>query len=665
MNCVRPPLLKKPSRGFAWACGPCSRAQERKLEARNTPLISERLEPEEEEIFEEEEDDGIGRGNGSPDADDSEQKDTSIRPATAEQSAHAKLWPYRYLGQHCRVEDALDYDDRIYPRASSRLGARHQAIVTTWPGRPVEYVKPVDVKKKYVKGSNNKKDSKLSKDAAAALEADKIAKVKRPKWVLDEPPGYVHRGEDKDNDLPDCTAKLLFKLPDADESSSKSSPLPSSSDEREEFLDRYISQVKGLAGEIGVQPHSTNLLDKALEILYQHKFNVEASLNDVRKLDKHKDLKEPDLNKEEQKRFEEGVSKFGSELHSITRHVRTVKHADIVRYYYVWKKTDKGRQIWGNYEGRRGKKEAKRADGSKLVDDVADDEDDSAFDDEKATKRKKGFECKFCGSRSSRLWRRAPGAAPGTIVPTDGSTKGNSKDKGYQFLVALCRRCAELWRRYGIQWEDIDEVAKKVAQGGGKAWKRKIDEELLKELVSTSYAPATKTNGTATTSVSAGMSSASPVTNPHPPDPPKKKRKITPDKESGERNTRTSPVTTTTAATESQKKKEKVVEKAPTPAPPPVPEIPKPKVMPCAICNMIEPMDDQHLSCRECRLTIHRNCYGVGEVRNATKWICDMCVNDKNPQVSTVRSCEIRNYLSLKDLLTKRISSPTNASYVP
>lgn len=28
MNCVRPPLLKQPSRGFAWACGPCSRAQE-------------------------------------------------------------------------------------------------------------------------------------------------------------------------------------------------------------------------------------------------------------------------------------------------------------------------------------------------------------------------------------------------------------------------------------------------------------------------------------------------------------------------------------------------------------------------------------------------------------------------------------------------------------
>jgi hypothetical protein len=52
----------------------------------------------------------------------------------------------------------------------------------------------------------------------------------------------------------------------------------------------------------------------------------------------------------------------------------------------------------------------------------------------------------------------------------------------------------------------------------------------------------------------------------------------------------------------------------------------------------MEPMGDQHLSCRECRMTVHRNCYGVGEARSANKWVCDMCSNDKNPQVSTVRT---------------------------
>src|ERR1700733_15438542 len=61
MNCVRPPLLKKPSRGFAWACAPCSRAQERRLEARRTPIVGDNTpDAEDEEIIEEEEEDPAG-----------------------------------------------------------------------------------------------------------------------------------------------------------------------------------------------------------------------------------------------------------------------------------------------------------------------------------------------------------------------------------------------------------------------------------------------------------------------------------------------------------------------------------------------------------------------------------------------------------------------------
>src|SRR5579871_2825934 len=130
MNCVRPPLLKKPSRGFAWACGPCSRAQERKLEARNTPnLVDPIVDGDEEEIVDEEEDDGLVQGDdadtGRTSPARSIDEDYPVHPGTAEQIYQASLWPFRYLGVHCKVEDALDYDDRIYPRASSRLGPRH------------------------------------------------------------------------------------------------------------------------------------------------------------------------------------------------------------------------------------------------------------------------------------------------------------------------------------------------------------------------------------------------------------------------------------------------------------------------------------------------------------------------------------------------------------
>lgn len=428
MNCVRPPLLKKPARGFAWACGPCSQAQERKLEARNTPILGESLRDvdEEEEVLEEEDDETFlptnSTGGSSPAAADRE--DGAPRSITANQIAQAKMWPYRYLGIHCRVEDALDYDDRIYPRASSRLGPRHQANVNIWHGRPVELVKPADIKKKYIKGSSHKKDAKLSRETIAALEADKAAKERRPKWVMDEPIGYVRRGEDYANTDSANTAKLIFKMPKVGDVSPRGGDdvsEGSQSGNLEQIVDSYMNKVKTLAKEVGVKEYSTNYLDKALELLYTNGFNAEVSLEKLRAVNRRKDLKEPELNKEEIKRFEEGVSKYGSEMRLVRLHVRTQKHADIVRFYYMWKKTDRGKQIWGNYEARKSKKQAKQVDANaaKLLDDVADDVDDSAFDNTKAAQRKRGFKCKFCTSRTSRQWRRAPNTAPGTMVPAD------------------------------------------------------------------------------------------------------------------------------------------------------------------------------------------------------------------------------------------------------
>ena len=627
MNCVRPPLLKKPSRGFAWACGPCSRQQERKLEARNTPLVGElNADVEEEEVFDEEEEDVNGAGSGTAggtSSADSDVQDASIHPATAEQIAHSKLWPYRYLGIHCRVEDALDYDDRIYPRASSRLGPRHQANVTLWPGRPVELVKPADIRRKYTKGAGAKKDVKPAKDAVAAIDAEKLAKEKRPKWVMDEPPGYVRRGEDFPNTSPDNTSRLGFRIPELGElidltrggHQAKVEAKTLQLEERERLVDEYMGLARGLSKDVGVREYSTNFLDKALSIFCENDFDMDSSLKKLRTVHKRKDLREPDFNKEEQKRFEEGVARYGSELHSVAKHVKTQKEADIVRYYYMWKKTDKGKAIWGNYEGRKGKKEVKRADASssKLVDDVADDHDDSAFDNEKASERRRGFACKFCGSQRSPQWRRAPAVAPGTTIPIDPNAKP-SKNKSGQLVVALCRRCAELWRRYGIQWEDIDEVARKVAQGGGRAWKRRIDEELLKLLVSPDDVAAMNAGGLGAV----------------PEEPAKKRLKANSEKES-------TPQTSTAGATTSGSTagyKKKAAEK--TEGPSPAPEMPKPKTMPCAICDRVEPSNQQHLSCKECRMTVHRNCYGVvGEVRNPLKWMCDMCANDKSPQIST------------------------------
>ncbi|OAX83379.1 hypothetical protein ACJ72_02254 [Emergomyces africanus] len=632
MNCVRPVLQKKPARGFAWACAACSRAQERKLEARNTPIIGETSVEPEPEPAEEEEEDPTALAEAT-------QRSTPalqdvIRPATGEQIAQAKLWPFRYLGIHCRVEDALDYDDRIYPRASSRIGPRHQANVIPWPGHPIQYVKAVEPKKRSVK-SANKKDPKHSREAVAAIEAEKAERAKRPKWVQDEPVGYIPRGEDEAvtvNGKQFRTAEPLFKMPDASQLPSRGeddAPGSSLSDsDREKFIDEYMAKAKEIAPSLKVEKYSTNFLDKALGLLYEENFNVEAALTKLKHVNKYSDLKEPHLRPEEVKAFESGVAKYGSELRNVTKHVGTVPHRHIVRYYYMWKKTAKGRQIWGNFDGRRGRKAAKQADnGIKLVDDVADDYDDSAFDNEKAKDKKRGFACKFCSTRCSREWRRAPGTPPGTTIPAD-----PKRDKIVQNLtVAICQRCATLWRKYGIQWEDADEVVKKIGQGGSKSWRRRYEEELLVQLLTSSETDVKINSTTAATATSLGIPVTAEVVVPPPPsEPPKKKAKSSDQNGSGPG--------TSTPVEPAPAPKKKVVEK-PAEPPPIEPEPPRVKTLPCAVCSKMDPMGDQHLSCRDCRLTVHRACYGVSPLWNSSKWFCDMCSNDRNPAISTSYEC--------------------------
>ncbi|KAM5351653.1 hypothetical protein ACJ41O_004376 [Fusarium nematophilum] len=598
MNCVKPPLLKKPSRGFAWSCAACSRAQERKLEARNTPNINDpSLDPDDDDPLDEDDDEmqGVDTGRTSPDG------ETHVHhEGTAEQIYQASLWPYRYLGMHCKPEDALDYDDRIYPRASTRIGPRHQANVLPWPGQPVEYVKPPETKK------NGKKDAK-SKEAQAALEADKAWRGKRPKWVQDMPPGYTVRGEDYDEDDPNCTATRLWLPPTEDVITEKE-------------MNQFMEKAKGMAKDLGLPERSTNLQDVAANILFHSGFDAKRALKDLPQTEKAV-FKEPELTPTELKKFEEAVVKYGSEMHLVMKHVKTMTPGMVTRYYYTWKKSERGQQVWANFAGRKGKKEAKRAEAaaSKLADDVADDDDDSAFDAEKATQKKRGFMCQFCSTTTSRQWRRAPNPIPGLV--NDIGSK-NNKDKSSERVVALCRRCAELWRRYGIRWEDIEEVAKKVAQSGGRAWKRKQDEELLIAL------QAAKEMGMMTPERAPTPTTAPATTNNQ--EPPRKKLKGAPlDKDADNNQSDAASV----AGSTTSKKKDKSVERVV------VPELPKPRILPCAVCGQLEPQGDQHLSCRECRMTVHRNCYGIMDNRNPGKWVCDMCANDKNPQVSKQYKC--------------------------
>ncbi|KFG80490.1 putative PHD finger and BAH domain protein (Snt2) [Metarhizium anisopliae] len=591
MNCVKPPLLKKPSRGFAWSCAACSRAQERKLEARNTPTGTDANgDIDDDDALDDDDDDmpGIITDRTTP-ADNEEH-----HHATAEQIYQASLWPWRYLGMHCKPEDALDYDDRIHPRASTRIGPRHQANVGVWPGRPVEYVKPLETRK-------GRGAPKLSKEAQIAQEAEKALRTKRPKWVQDEPPGYQVRGEDLDENDPAATSTRLWMPPPSDTVS-------------DDDIVGYMTKAQGMAKRLNIPERSTNLQDVALETLFRHDYDPAAALKALPDI-KRDSFKEPTLTPAENRKFEEGVAKYGSELHLVMKHVKTMTPGAVVRWYYTWKKTERGRQVWGSYSGRKGKKLAKKEEtaASKAADDVADADDDSAFDTEKALVQKRSFICLFCESQDCRQWRRAP-ASQGPLSENGG--RATSKDKGNQSVVALCRRCAELWRRYAVRYEPPEDLIKKAGQSGAKIWKKKQEEELLKEIQIAedmglmspyrSSTPAASVNGL---------------------EPPRKKLKGAPERDTD------AVVSDAGSNTTVSRKKDKTAETTP------VPDLPKPRTLPCAICDQMEPLGDQHLSCRECRLTVHRHCYGVMDSRIQGKWICDMCSNDKSPQVSIQYKC--------------------------
>jgi hypothetical protein len=620
MNCVQPPLPKKPSRGFAWACAPCSRASERKMEAHLTPSVSGEVteaEVEEEEPAPPEEALPLTSNNTTraPSPSDSDMI-IDDHPATQAEIALAQMWPMRYLGIHCRVEDALQYDDRaIYPRASSRLGPRHQANVNVWHGRPVELVKAAEIKKRYMKGGA-KKEGKLSKETVAAMEADRVEKAKRPKWVQDEPTGYVARGEDYPNDDPRCTARLMFKMPEEQERSKKTGDklLAAPNLRCDEIrLDKYLEKAKPLARKIGVPPFGTNFLDKAIELYAMNGYDANVALEKLAKINRVTHLHEPVLSKNDLAKFEEGVAKYGSEHRLVRLHMKTnLPNSDIVRFYYLWKKTPKGREIWGTYPGRKGKKRLDNDTASRLHEEVAHEADDSAFDNEKARKRKRNFQCKFCQCTHARQWRRAPGTAPGQSVMVE--AKNGPKEKRERMMVALCYRCSVLWRKYAIQYEDVDEVAKKITANAGRAWKRKIDEELLREVLAANEAAAM-------------LPPLEPQTAPD--EPPKKKTK--------------NEISSTPQVIEPPKKKEKPPPPPKIPTPPPAPIIPTPptwKALPCAVCHT----HDNTIFCQHCMLTVHRSCYGVSDTQGVKSsgevyWVCEQCQNDRNPQVSTDYSC--------------------------
>lgn len=494
MYCLDPPLLKKPSRGFSWACAVCTKEQELVYQRKRIVMLShDNKSSNEGEITTDlsaisspiKEDDSaetslsnspLGGVDDDPQylptyeimANEFLEADSDL---TLEERRLKEEWPMRYLGQHARLEDGVDLKDRNpYPRASTRLGAKHQATnIPEFNGHPIVYYDSDKLSLKKKSGATpKKKKPKSSEEIAIKLEVPsefaELSIKDYPEWLQPRPKGYIERGLDEG----ETTSTLLWKSSESDKQSGFSN------------LDLYIESCNPIAEKLGISPNSPNFVDYILLQYMNLKQDSEEALKIVSKVTK-KVLKEPTFNREEIKRFENGVKKYGSELHPVQKLVKSQNHAMVVRFYYLWKKSKNGKLIWGNFEGRRHKKlqnvvkdEAKIETPSIVpaIDILADPEDDSSYEDEKIIKHKSKFICKHCDTRRSYKWFRITGH------------DANSKEKLENGEVtpnifALCFRCAKLWRRYAVEWESPEEVEKKTTKVTG--WKKKVEYELLKD----------------------------------------------------------------------------------------------------------------------------------------------------------------------------------------
>jgi hypothetical protein len=637
MLCVDPPLYKKPSRGFGWSCAACSLELEQKLEAQRPTLPQERKtrddvnnseSPDDREPSQEGDTEdmpssqalGSGRespsGGSPPPVSRYKELEAAIETArtksetlTKEQQHQLKLWPFRYLGIHAKMEDILDTDDRIHPRAASRLGPKHQAQVPEWPGRPVVYFEPPRAEKKRrgtkgrrggrgdIQSGGGASDSQFetgtdqANDHAAVVELEdgtvirspaSIPKKDLPPWLQPKAAGYIERGGD-------ATVTLNWKEPV----------------EHPEVVDEFLKKTEPYAAKLNIAHHSPNFVDACLKALIDSDYDPESALSTVATFSR-KSLKEPTFTADEKKRFEEGVKKYGNELHYVYKDVRTKKSADVVRYYYLWKKTPSGHAIWDNYEGRAQNKrrpDLHTHDG--LVDEVADAGDESAYDNEKAKAKQRTFVCKFCKTTASREWRRAPG------YPAASSENP---------VVALCIRCSRLWRRYAVVWEEPEAVFKRVGQRGNSTLKRKYEPELIEDaraimaerdkeiekLRNRKRARSEKDgiNGTSQRSTSVS---------------PPEKSEASPSPSKGKFS----------AGRTAGKHRTTIVSRRP-----------------CFICGATQKNLFQ-VSCKGCDLTVHGSCYGLSGAPK--EWYCDTCTNEHALTASTNYSCVLCPQLSGND----------------
>ncbi|KAF6071573.1 PHD-finger family protein [Candida albicans] len=559
MFCLDPPMSKKPSRGFSWSCAPYNKSSNKEQLARELSVLSSTDNEYSKESTPISPSPKLSELGTLPKyemlAIEFLKKDKSTSFA---QRRIKEEWCMRYLGQHARLEDGVDVDDRSpYPRASTRIGTKHQATyIPECDGHPLVYY---DVDKPQKKKNGNGSSSSSRRSKSKSVEDQDLKQVKLavpqeyadvdpkeyPAWLQPRPKGYIERGVDDDH---------------------------------------YVGKCSPIAESIGLSPNSPNFVDAILYSYMQHKGNVDEAFKEAKTLTK-KSLKEPIFSKEKSK-----------DLRSV--------------FYYLWKKTKNGREIWGNFEGRIQKKvqniikEETKSAVKVEAKNSTNTEDDSSYEESTDPDDDKKFICKHCNTLESTQWFKITG---------HDAKKKNQTTTLYLYVLDVLD--------YGV-----DTSFSKSAGG----WKKKVEIELLEDaerIIEHNQA------------ISSGL-----ITQEQP-------------NSSGSRETkkRPSPSPSTTSPlieTYRERQLTDVYNNLLTNVTVPSSsiELPfEPSERNCCICREHDNNAAKSSSllemliCSSCGVNVHASCAGIklpeGTSKPIKEWLCEPCINDLRPIHSAIYSC--------------------------
>ncbi|SCV01209.1 LAMI_0G10022g1_1 [Lachancea mirantina] len=447
LYCLSPPLERKPAKSVCWICSSClekgtavgqtKREQEIKEEVAQFKIYAAHLE-------------------------------NSGKAALAGSLDESHIW-FHYLGMKlisCLDDILSPYLGLPYPLKCSRVGTKYQ-----WPDNNLEL------------GSTAKSRSpspSLIKESRGNAETSELL------WVFD-------------------TSKISINE-----------------------LDHYMDTCRQyFPPRLSISSETCNFLDAALKALIKTDYNTSDALAYCKNHLSREFLREPTLTSLEVTKFEKAIGKYGSELHPVCKYVGTQPMSMIVRFYYYWKKTESGKEIWGGFKGRgknkkkqtlksfsetqnnRRRRERKPSQALKFNDGKPAKEwrhvDDSSFDSDKVSTFKTDFQCMFCSVDYSPLWYRVTGGCDddniktrmitGVNEQTTTSQKGPSRTaktaqvQNTEKLDALCIRCARLWRRYAIKWQQPMDVLKKLSGRSMNSIREALDKVLEASIDQTSKLP--------------------------------------------------------------------------------------------------------------------------------------------------------------------------------